>query len=296
MPFIQVRGVNHYYQWITASGQSEPTGKPVMVFVHGWGGSSRYWESTARAIADDFDCLLYDLRGFGRSNQVPVDRPTTPDDYELETFADDLAELLDQLNLSRIYLNAHSAGASIAVFFLNRYPRVEKAILTCSGIFEYDEKAFTAFHKFGGYVVKYRPRWLYQLPFMDRLFMQRFLHRPVPKEISQAFLNDFLLADYGTALGTIYTSVSKRASEVMPQEFAQLSVPTLLVAGERDIIIPSQLGQHAAVLNKKHIQLVIMPNTAHFPMLEDTPTYLTHLRAFLGLATTPTEDREVGLV
>jgi len=296
MPFIQVRGVNHYYEWITESGEPEPTGKPVMVFMHGWGGSARYWESTARAIADGFDCLLYDLRGFGRSNQIPTDYPISPDIYELETFADDLASLLDQLHLSRIYLNAHSAGASIATFFLNRYPLVEKAILTCSGIFEYDEKAFTAFHKFGGYVVKYRPRWLYQLPFMDRLFMQRFLHRPVPKEISQAFLNDFLLADYGTALGTIYTSVSKRASEVMPQEFAKLSVPTLLVAGERDIIIPCQLGQQAAFLNKQNIQLVIMPNTAHFPMLEDVPTYLNHIRAFLGLETIQSDNREVEIV
>lgn len=296
MPFIPVRGVNHYYEWITTSGESKPTGKPVMVFVHGWGGSSRYWESTARAIADGFDCLLYDLRGFGRSNQIPSDRPTTTEDYELETFADDLNTLLDQLKLDRIYLNAHSTGASIAVFFLNRYPRVEKAILTCSGIFEYDEKAFTAFHKFGGYVVKYRPRWLYQLPFMDRLFMQRFLHRSVPKEISQAFLNDFLLADYGTALGTIYTSVSKHASEVMPQEFSRLTVPTLLVAGERDVIIPSQLGQQAAILNKQNIQLVIMPDTAHFPMLEDATIYLTHIRAFLGLATPQPSSQTVGLV
>lgn len=287
MPYIAVRGVDHYYEWITDSGQSEPSGKPVMVFVHGWGGSSRYWESTARAIADAFDCLLYDLRGFGRSNQIPTNLPTRPEDYELETFAEDLALLLDALGLQRIYLNAHSAGASIATFFLNLYPeRVEKAILTCSGIFEYDEKAFAAFHKFGGYVVRYRPRWLYQLPFMDRLFMQRFLHRPVPAEISRAFLNDFLMADYNTALGTIYTSVSKKASEVMPQEFSKLTVPTLLIAGEQDIIIPAQLGQHAAFLNKKNIQLVIMPETAHFPMLEDTPTYLSHVRGFLGVEAT----------
>ncbi|MDX2228616.1 MAG: alpha/beta hydrolase [Leptolyngbyaceae cyanobacterium bins.349] len=286
MPFLQVRGVNHYYEWITDSGQPEPTGKPVMVFVHGWGGSARYWESTARAIADAFDGLLYDLRGFGRSNEIPANHPTASDFYELETFADELAELLDALHLPKVYLNAHSAGASIATFFLNRYPeRVEKAILTCSGIFEYDEKSFNAFHRFGGYVVKYRPRWLYQLPLMDRLFMQRFLHRPVPSGISRAFLNDFLMADYATALGTIYTSVSKRASEIMPQEFARLSVPTLLVAGERDIIIPAQLGQQAALLNQRNIQLVIMPNTAHFPMLEDASTYLDHVRAFLGVAT-----------
>ncbi|MDX2242696.1 MAG: alpha/beta hydrolase [Leptolyngbyaceae cyanobacterium bins.302] len=294
MPFLQIRGVNHYYEWMTESGNPDPSGKPVMVFVHGWGGSSRYWESTAKAISDAFDCLLYDLRGFGRSNQIPADLPTSPALYELETFADDLAELLDKLNLSRVYLNAHSAGASIATFFLNRYPQqVEKAILTCSGIFEYDEKSFTTFHKFGGYVVKYRPRWLYQLPFMDRLFMQRFLHRPVPKAISQAFLNDFLLADYATAVGTIYTSVSKYAAEVMPQEFARLSVPTLLIAGERDIIIPAQLGQQAATLNQKNIQLVIMPETAHFPMLEDAPVYLAHVRGFLGIAAPQPINREV---
>ncbi|MBF2029009.1 MAG: alpha/beta hydrolase [Oscillatoriales cyanobacterium C42_A2020_001] len=285
MPYVQIRGIDHYYEWITDSEKAEPTGKPVMVFVHGWGGSARYWESTARAIADVFDCLLYDLRGFGRSNQIPANFPTRPEDYELESFAEDLACLLDALGLQRIYLNAHSAGASISTFFLNLYPqRVEKAILTCSGIFEYDEKAFAAFHKFGGYVVKYRPRWLYQLPFMDRLFMQRFLHRSVPTEISRAFLNDFLMADYSTALGTIYTSVSKKASEVMPQEFSKLTVPTLLVAGEQDVIIPAQLGQQAAILNRKNIQLVVMPETAHFPMLEDAPTYLSHIRGFLEVS------------
>lgn len=257
-----------------------------MVFVHGWGGSARYWESTARSLSHSFDCLLYDLRGFGRSNKIPPDI-TTDLSHELETYADDLAALLDALGLQQVYLNAHSAGASIAVFFLNRYgDRIHKAILTCSGIFEYDERSFTAFHKFGGYVVKYRPRWLYGLPLMDRLFMQRFLHRPVPTEISRAFLNDFLMADYHSALGTIYTSVSKKASEVMPQEFTQLSVPTLLIVGERDIIIPAQLGQNAAMLNPEYIKLVMIPDTAHFPMLEDAPTYLRHLHDFLAVEST----------
>ncbi len=287
MPYVQVHGVDHYYEWITQSGASKPDGvKPVMVFMHGWGGSARYWESTARAIADSFDCLLYDLRGFGRSNSIPADRMASIS-YELETYAEDLIALLDQLGLQRIYLNAHSAGASIAVFFLNLYPeRVERAILTCSGIFEYDERAFNAFHQFGGYVVKFRPRWLYQLPLMDRLFMQRFLHRPLSGEISRSFLNDFLDADYNAAKGTIYTCVSKKASEVMPQEFARLSVPTLMVSGEKDIIIPAAMGAQAASLNQ-HIEIVVMSGTAHFPMLEDEPTYLGHIQKFLGIHLNP---------
>jgi len=292
MSYVHVRGFNHYYEWLTESGNSEPSGKPVLVFVHGWGGSARYWESTARELCDRFDCLLYDMRGFGRSRSNDsetsslIEPPETAAElsYELESYADDLAGLLDALGLKRIYLNAHSMGASVATFFLNLYPdRVERAILTCSGIFEYDEKAFNAFYKFGGYVVKFRPRWLYGLPFVDRLFMQRFLHRSLPGAISRSFLNDFLMADYDAALGTIFTCVSKKATEVMPQEFARLTVPTLLVAGERDIIIPAEMGRQAAALND-NIQYVLMPDTAHFPMLEDVPTYLQHVRKFLGMS------------
>lgn len=100
--------------------------------------------------------------------------------------------------------------------------------------------------------------------------------------MSQAFLDDFLVADYEAALGTIFTSVSKQAAEVMPQEFAKLSVPTLLVAGEYDIIIPAEMGRRAADLNDL-VEYALIPGTAHFPMLEDPATYLQRVREFLQL-------------
>jgi pimeloyl-ACP methyl ester carboxylesterase len=305
MPYIRVRGVDHYYEWIRNPDSTQA--KPLMVFIHGWGGSSRYWESTARAIANCFDCLLYDMRGFGRSTKVNdattqsksklsemenvaqaeskliQDSNLTAAElsYELESYAEDLLALLDALNLSKVYINAHSMGASVATFFLNRYPeRVEQAILTCSGIFEYDEKAFSAFHKFGGYVVKFRPLWLQKIPLADKFFMARFLHRPLQRNISRAFLEDFLIADYDAALGTIFTSVSKKAAEVMPQEFAQVKVPTLLVAGQYDQIIPAQMGRQAAALSE-NLEFALIPNTAHFPMLEDPVTYLKRVQEFL---------------
>ena len=278
MPLINVRGVDHYYEWIPESVPSKQ--KPVMVFIHGWGGSARYWESTAKALSDTFDCLLYDLRGFGRSPlpQEPVELL-----YEMEDYAEDLAVLLDSLELSRVYINAHSLGASAATLFLNRYPeRVERAILTCSGVFEYEEKSFTAFHKVGGYVVKFRPRWFLQIPFAGSLFMARFLHRPLPAAVSRAFLEDYLVADYNAALGTMLTAVSKYAAEVMPQEFARLSVPTLLISGEYDKIIPAALGRKAAQLSEK-VEYFEISGTAHFPMLERPELYLERVREFLGV-------------
>lgn len=275
MAIVDVRGVDHYYEWIR---QSENSHKPVMVFIHGWGGSGRYWRSTAEAIIGDFDCLLYDMRGFGRS---PLPQNVSELGYAMEDYAEDLAALLDALKLDQVYLNAHSMGASIATFFLNRYrERVHQAILTCNGIFEYDQKAFAAFHKFGGYVVKFRYNWFLKFPFADRMFMARFLHRPIAKSDRLEFLEDFLLADYEAAVGTIYTSVSKQAVEIMPQEFTNLTVPTLMVSGEKDIIIPAKMGRQAAALNDK-IKYIELPKTSHFPMLEDQTAYLNTIREFL---------------
>lgn len=283
MPLINVRGVEHYYEWIRTPATSKT--KPIIVFIHGWSGSSRYWESTAQALSDTFDCLLYDMRGFGRSKLPPEPLELL---YEMEDYAEDLAALLDALSLSHVYINAHSMGASAATLFLNRYPeRVERAVLTCSGIFEYEEKSFTAFHKFGSYVVKFRPSWFLLIPFASSMFMARFLHRGLPTVISRAFLEDFLLADYNAALGTMLTSVSKSAAEVMPQEFARLSVPTLLIAGQYDKIIPAALGRRAAELSEK-VEYFEIPDTAHFPMLEKPDVYLERVRAFLK-ASYPTE-------
>ena len=294
MAYIKVRGVEHYYQWIKQISTGSP--KPVMVFIHGWAGSARYWESTAHVLSEQFDCLLYDMRGFGRSHGKPIAQVDSLQEkqgeeavieltYELEEYAEDLAVLLDELRLERVFINAHSMGASIATLFLNQYQdRVEKAILTCSGIFEYDKKSFEAFHKFGGYVVKFRPQWLGKIPLVDRMFMARFLYRSIKATERQAFLEDFLIADYEAALNTIYTSVSKAQSELMPKEFAKVKVPTLLISGEYDKIIPAEMGRKASILSDE-VEYVMISNTAHFPMLEDSETYLETVKEFLQLPT-----------
>jgi pimeloyl-ACP methyl ester carboxylesterase len=283
MPYIDVRGHQHYYEWI--SSEVSVPARPVMVFLHGWGGSARYWEPTAKQLKSHFDCLLYDLRGFGRS-PLALSENSEPQDlskFALETYADDLAALLEQLGLSQVYLNAHSTGSSIAVLFLNRYPgRVKRAILTCNGIFEYDKKAFEQFHKFGEQVVRFRPKWLSKIPGVDRLFMARFLHRPIAAYLRQAFLEDYLEADLEAALGTMFSAVSEQAAYQMPEEYQRLTVPTLLVSGEFDQIIPAEMGRKASALNPI-MEFAMIPKTGHFPMLEDAPTYLQNLQQFLDL-------------
>ncbi|MEB3273600.1 MAG: alpha/beta hydrolase [Prochlorothrix sp.] len=317
MPYCAIRGVNHYYEWITAAGVTTGTPpdaayrpqKPVMVFIHGWGGSSRYWRSTAQAQVADYDCLLYDMRGFGRSTTPVLDpsdpNPSTastsppspaasaatppdsaaadrPHPYQLEAYVEDFRDLLDILKLDRIHLNAHSLGASMALLFLNCHAdRVDRAILTCNGLLEYNALAFRLFHIFSRYVVLFRPRWFLQVPQLDRVFMSRFLSKPIAATERRAFLEDFLDADFDAAYGTAVKTVSQEMAEATPQEYARLTVPTLLVSGQYDQIITAPMGKAAADLNPQ-VTYRCVAGTGHFPMLEDTPTYLEYVRNFLG--------------
>ncbi|MBX2862197.1 MAG: alpha/beta hydrolase [Leptolyngbyaceae cyanobacterium MAG.088] len=276
MAYVTLNGVDHYYEWICDGPQGH---RPALVFLHGWGGSARYWERTAHAMKHQFDCLLYDLRGFGRSSAASS---TSAELGSLESFAEDLDCLLTTLNLERVFLSAHSMGASVALYFLNSFSqRVSKTILVCNGSFEYDELAFKAFHRFGSYVVMFRPSWLLHFPFAPQMFMSRFLKGQIPDADKKIFLNDFLQADAATALGTLKASVSKHATEAMPQAFAAINVPTLMISGQYDKITPAELGRQAASLST-HIKYVEVPGTGHFPMLEDAETYLSIVRAFLN--------------
>ncbi|MEB3211965.1 MAG: alpha/beta hydrolase [Leptolyngbyaceae bacterium] len=293
MAYISIRGVDHYMEWITEDGdlgheRPPHSSKPVMVFVHGWAGSTRYWRQTARSLSPLFDCLLYDMRGFGRSRLPrPLPDAVAGLGYGLEGYADDLAALLDALKLSTVVINAHSTGASIATVFANRWSdRCQALILTCSGVFEYNKLTFSAFHAVSRYVVGFRPQWFLRIPGLDRLFMVRFLNRPIPPSAYREFLEDFVEADHESALGTVYTAVSERAAREMPEEFRQLHIPTLLVSGECDQIIPVKLGRKALAVNP-NVEHVVIPKTGHFPMLEDADTYLTVVNSFLERITLP---------
>ena len=94
------------------------------------------------------------------------------------------------------------------------------------------------------------------------------------------------MADGGAALGTLKAAVSKHATEAMPPAFANLKVPTLMVSGEYDKITPAKLGKEAADMSD-NIEYVLMPNTAHFPMMEDAESYLEITNAFLVDAEVP---------
>ena len=275
---IEVRGAAASYQWVTAN-ESIRTDRPVLVFLHGWGGSSRYWRSTAEAMVDAYDCLLYDWRGFGKS---AIAAESVAADYGLQAYANDLANLLNQLGIDRVSVIAHSLGTSIAPYFITQWSgTVDRAVMTCGGVFKFDALAYSLFYRVGQVIVGIRPRWFYNLPGMDWLVIQRFVHQMISPSDRAEFIDDYLSCQPAAALGVLLDVAQSKTCLELVENIKQINIPVLMISGQKDRIIPPLLGKNAARLNDR-ISHQVLKNVGHLPMLEDPETFQTVVRSFLG--------------
>lgn len=103
------------------------TGRPI-VFVHGWTLNQEMWDFHGRRLSKEFRCVTYDRRGHGRSS--------IPDaGYDADTMADDLAELLDHLDLAEVTLVSHSTGSGEIARYLSRHgsERIAGTVMIAAG-------------------------------------------------------------------------------------------------------------------------------------------------------------------
>ena len=97
-------------------------GGQVCVFLHGLLGSSENWHSVAEALADEWKCVVPDLRNHGRSPHAP--------EHSYGAMANDLGELLDLIEVRRCLLVGHSMGGKVAMrFALDNPSRVEGLVI-----------------------------------------------------------------------------------------------------------------------------------------------------------------------
>jgi len=100
------------------------SGKPV-VFSHGWPLTADAWEGQmVHLVSHGYRCIAHDRRGHGRSSQ-----PWTGND--MDTYADDLSELLERLDLSGVTLVGHSTGGGEVARYVGRHgtKRIAKTVL-----------------------------------------------------------------------------------------------------------------------------------------------------------------------
>lgn len=231
---------------------------PILI-LHGWGWpiSSPQWARVKGLLeAAGYTVVLPDFPGFG-SAPAPKE-PWTIDDY-----VEWVKNFCEENNLSQVFLLGHSFGGSVATKFTIKYPeRVRKLLLVDSAAIR-------------------RKRFKKEIQKMVAHFLNRFSFLPFYSFVRKAAYRIlFRHSDYLLTEGVMKETYLKVLGEDMSNIFSQVSVPTVLIWGEKDGITPLA---HAYFMkeNIPGAKLEIIPNVRHNPHREAPETLVKKILEFI---------------
>ena len=248
-------------------------GCPV-VFVHGWCMSSAVWKYQFDGLAGSYRLLAPDLRGHGRSSAVSGS-------FDFAGFAHDLAELLQQLNLTKVVLVGWSMGAQIALQACAEVSdRLAGIVLvsatpcfTSSADFPYGLAAKEA----GGMRLKVERNTRRAL---DGFYTRIFSAGEVENQLVSAEIMALLASIPPPETSAVLAALDSLARTDLRHLLPCLHVPTLILNGSHDRIC---LPQASAYL-KEHIdgaEQFVFQGSGHAPFLTQSGTFNAELVRFI---------------
>jgi len=247
---------------------------PTIVLIHGWTEAIRYWTYVIAALGDKFRIVAYDLRGHGDSG------PAADGDYSLARFGDDVEAVLAACapDGGVAVVAGHSLGAmSIAAWAENHQvpARAKSAALLNTGLGDL----------LAGSLLVRTPAWARR--FSDPIGRRVFLgaRRPIPGFSSPIHHAAIRHAAFGPAatpgqvefyarmIGVCKPDVRAACGLAMADmdlhhALARLTIPTLVMAGERDLLTPPSHARRIASELPNLTKLVELPGTGHMGPLE----------------------------
>ena len=254
--FITTRdGVDIYYKdWGPRNGQ------PI-VFSHGWPLSSDSWESQMFFLANQgYRVIAHDRRGHGRSSQ-----PWEGND--MDHYADDLAQVIDALDLKNAVLVGFSTGGGEVARYVGRHgtKRVAKLALVSAVpplmVKTADNPGGLPLEVFDGIragSVKDRSQLYFDIasgPFYG-------YNRPGAKP-SQGIINSWWMQGMMGGHKNTYDSIKAFSETDFRADLAKFDKPTLVIHGDDDQIVPIDAAGRASARIVKHAKLLVYPGAPH---------------------------------
>lgn len=247
MPAAKVGDVNIYYE---AHGKGE-----ALVLIMGYGGSSAWWFWQVPVFSRQFRVIAFDNRGTGQS-----DKPDMP--YTMEMMAADVAGLLESIGVGAAHIFGVSMGGMIAQHFALHYPeKVISLVLGCTmcggphSIIP-DTEAMSALFDMER-LQSLTPEEMMRdlLPF---LFSQEFI------DSNRVFFDQFIAktTEYVTPLHSYVSQAAAIGEHDTYERLPEIKVPTLVIAGDADRLIPVENSRLLASRIPK-TELVILKNMGH---------------------------------
>jgi pimeloyl-ACP methyl ester carboxylesterase len=260
---------------------------PVLVLLHGVLGSRATWTGLVADLARDHTVVAPDLFGHGESAKPPGD-------YSLGAYAGALRDLLGELGVGRATLVGHSFGGGIAMQFGYLFPdRLGALVLVGSGGLGRELSLVLRYASLPGagmVLPVIASSWVGRQTAALGRQLGRLGLQPGP-ELAEALRGYLTLGDAATRrvfLATIRSVVDAGGQTVTAQDrlYLMRDVPTLLVWGARDRIIPVAHAR-AAQREIPGSRLEVFPEAGHFPQLADPARFAAVLREFVASSITP---------
>jgi len=253
------------------------SGAPV-VFSHGWPLSADAWEDQMVFLAEHgYRVIAHDRRGHGRSSQ-----PWSGND--MDTYADDLAALIESLDLKGATLIGHSTGGGEVARYIGRHgtSRVAKAVLVgavppvmLKGPNNPDGLPMSVFDGIRQAVTADRSQFFKDLtePFFGA-------NRPGAK-VSQGFKDSFWLQGMMGGLKNELDCIKAFSETDFTEDLKKIDVPTLIIHGDDDQVVP--IGGAALLSAKlvKNAKLTIYEGGSHAIPITEKDRMNADLLAFL---------------
>jgi non-heme chloroperoxidase len=234
-------------------------GQPI-VFSHGWPLSADAWDGQTLFFSmHGYRVIAHDRRGHGRSAQ-----PSQGND--MDTYADDLAELIEKLDLKNMVMVGHSTGGGEVARYIGRHgsQRVAKAVLVgavppvMANTASYPNGLpLSVFDDIRKGVQVDRSQFYKDLsgPFFGA-------NRPGAK-VSQGLRDAFWLQSMAGGVKGHYECIRQFSETDFTEDLKKIDVPTLLVHGDDDQIVPIDHSSKLTAKIIKHATLKIYPGASH---------------------------------
>ncbi len=238
-----------------------PKDGPVVTFSHGWPLNSDSWEAQMLFLADHgYRVIAHDRRGHGRSSQPW-------DGNDMDHYADDLAAVINALDLKDVTLVGFSTGGGEVARYIGRHgtARVKKAVLV-SAVTPFmlqtaDNPEGIPQEVFDGFRAAARANRSQQ--YLDIASGPFFgFNRPGAKA-SQGLIQSFWSAGMQAGHKNTYDSIAAFSASDFRADLAKFDVPTLVIHGDDDQIVPVDISARAVPKYAKHARVILYPGAAH---------------------------------
>lgn len=260
MPKIAVNDIQIYYEF-----HGPPDGD-VVVLSNGVLMSTASWAFQTAALSQRYRLLLYDCRGMWQS-----DHPQGP--YSMELHAEDLAGLMDVLDIESAHIGGTSYGAEISMIFALKYPDRTKSLMVTSAVSHVESLLQGFIEIWYGAAQAHDPERLFQVVY--------------PLTFSEAWIADnqatldqarerYQLLDFD-AFSELLLSFSQLN---ITDDLNQITAPTLVIVGEDDMLKPRAYSEIIAD-QIPHAEFAVIPGAGHAALWEKAEVFNSLLLGFL---------------